>query len=88
MDDELRHQAHLLLRQADQAVDAKTNGLFDREDLVRLVSEFRRFTRDVLYAASKIETEKEEMIRRLHRTPHIPDASGDFPNVPAAFPPN
>ena len=68
MDDRLMRQAESLLKQADQAIDPSANGLFDREDLVLLVSRFSAFTREMLGDTCQVEQRKGELAKRLHRS--------------------
>jgi hypothetical protein len=78
--DELRTRIESLLALADQATDPQNNGLFDREDLVRLISNFSQLTRSLLSDQDRLKCDQDEMIRRLQRTPFHAEAPGVLPS--------
>lgn len=67
MDDELRHRAEALLREADQAVDRTNNGLWDREDCILLLGEFAMLMRNMMQAQERLESDRGDLARRLQR---------------------
>jgi len=78
---DLREQIESLLALADQATDPHNNGLFDREDLVRIVSTFSHLTRTMLNDQSRLECNQDDMVRRLQRSPFHQE-------LPAVLPPS
>jgi hypothetical protein len=66
MDEKLHTRAERLLIQATKVVDPATNGLYDREDLIRLVSSFISMLGEVL---KENEQECRAMSDRLRRSP-------------------
>lgn len=81
MTEDFKEHIESLLALADQATDPHANGLLDREDLVRLISDFGRLTRTLLSDQNRLEYDQDEMVKRLQRSPfHV-----DFPSsVPAS----
>ena len=66
MTEELREHIESLLALADQATDPHNNGLFDREDLVRLVKNFGHVTRTLLDDQTRLEYDQDEMAWDLY----------------------
>ena len=81
MTQELKDHIDLLLALADQATDPHANGLLDREDLVRLVSNFSDVTRTLMNDQSQMECEGNEMIRRLQRSSYLGEIVEAYPTV-------
>jgi len=77
---ELKDRIESLLVLADQATDTHNNGLFDREDLVRLVQNFSQLTRALLNDQTRLECDQGDMVKRLQRTPFNPDFSAALPS--------
>jgi hypothetical protein len=73
MDERLKYSAELLLAQADQAVDRRNNGLWDREDCIVLIDEFRSLLRDLLKDQDRLESDRGDLTRRLQRTYFLRD---------------
>lgn len=67
MDHDTRHLAEALLRQAEQAVDRTSNGLWDREDCILLLDQFASLLRNLMQAQERLESDRGELARRLQR---------------------
>ena len=63
---DIRIRAEALLEEASKATDARKNGLYDRGDLVELISTFIPLVQELLEASQR---ERLEMTRRLRRSP-------------------
>ena len=81
MTEEFREHVESLLALAEQATDPHNNGLLDREDLVRLVSNFSQLTRTLLNDQCRLQCDQDEMVKRLQRSPFHSE-------IPAVMPPS
>jgi hypothetical protein len=63
---DIRIRAEALLDEASKAIDARTNGLYDRGDLVELISTFVPLVQELMEASQR---ERQDMTRRLRRSP-------------------
>ena len=64
--DDIRLRTEALLAEASKAIDAKKNGLYDRGDLVELISTFIPLVQELLEESQR---ERRDMTRRLRRSP-------------------
>ena len=81
MEQRLRDQIALLLAEAEQAVDERSNGLMDRSDLRHLIGKLMGVTRILAETCEQIEQEQEDLTRRLSRSSSAIEIS-----VPLGFP--
>lgn len=68
MNHTLKQKAATLLTHADEAVDRRDNGLWDREDFIHLIEQFRQLTRSFVDEQRQLECDQGELMRRLHRS--------------------
>ena len=79
MTEDLREHIDSLLALADQATDPRANGLWDREDLVRLVSDFSQLTRALLNDHHRLACDQDDMVKRLQRSPFHAEIPSSLP---------
>jgi hypothetical protein len=65
MDKSLKQRVAMLLVEAEQAIDTKTNGLMAHTDCNHVIAKFIVTTRRVLRAHEELERERNELSTRL-----------------------
>jgi len=80
--DDTQLRVETMLREASKAIHADNNGLYDRADLVELISQFIPVVQELIEASQR---ERREMTIRLRRSPlrlnETPPLYGDLPSV-------
>ena len=76
MNHTLKQMAVTLLRRADEAVDRRDNGLWDREDFIHLIDQLRQLTRNFVDEQKQLECDQGELTRRLQRSMFQPRPAG------------
>ena len=64
--DDIRIRADMLLEEAGEAIDGQKNGLYDRGDLMKMISTFMSLVEELLDESRR---ERLEMTGRLRRSP-------------------
>ena len=65
MDESLKQRVAMLLAEAEQAIDPKTNGLMAHTDCNHVIAKFIVTTRRVFRAHEELERERNELSTRL-----------------------
>jgi hypothetical protein len=68
MEQNLKDQLELLLAEAEQAIDERSNGLMDRSDFRHLIERLVEVTRTLAQTCEELEQEQQVMSRRLSRS--------------------
>lgn len=68
MEQKLKDRVELLLAEAEQAVDERSNGLMDRSDFRHLIERLANVTHTLAETCEQLEQEQQGMSQRLSRS--------------------